>query len=59
MMKREYINIDFYGVDANLAEFDFKRKFLEKNSEKYPYFRFYKEGKEIDFVRYQTSWENQ
>ena len=58
MMKREYINIDFYGADTNLTSLDFEKKFMEKR-EKYPCFRFYKEGKEIDFVRYQTSWENQ
>ena len=50
-MKNEYLNLDFYAVNELRVQDEFKNKFMKKE-EKFPYFRFYKDGEELDFVRH-------
>ena len=50
-MKSEYLNLDFFAVSELRVQNEFKDKFMKKE-EKFPYFRFYKDGEEIDFVRH-------
>ena len=50
--------MDFYEVDVTSVGPDFKREFVPEVGS-YPKFRFYKNGEQIEKVRYQQLWENQ